>query len=988
MHGVQAKKVVSYMVMPGILPRAKGLFASGFGYLAFLMANIYFMVRLLPYNHPYLLPTNIGKFGIRHVIAEAANNLVVKKENVDQLIIFAALLISTVLLLLQLVLLVWTLVVAPAMAVTIPAGISIFEINTPFSDTAYILLDSVFGIPDLFQSCVSFAAICPGAQAASPAFPTPFHIALHSLFQYYSIGILLIGVLIFLYFLVVVVVETAVTGTPFGQRFASVWTPVRLVVAIGLLIPLNFGMNSGQYIALYSAKFGSNLATNGWLLFNSAIEKRSGEVGANSGFSGVDNPTGESLSLVALPKQQDASVMVQFMSIVHTCAYIERLKQGNNGAIDPPIDYVDDFEAPIQAYFVKHEVDWLPNKETSRPAFEIVDTYVEALEFYGDSDIIIRFGEQDAIKYPKEKGNVFPTCGEIRIKVSDLSDKGQGDAVGGPDYMLMSYYNMVKQMWNQDRRMRDFAVRMVELNTNLDADWACFVGCGAGSMLPSCPDDCLTEIPSALWKQDVTNEYQTLHNFHVSEAWIKYAQGGADFGIGSPIMERGWAGAGMWYNRIAQLNGAFITSVLDFPNVESYPRVMEEVRAVNRKENAKITAIDQFKPNLGGKKSTKIESGGEGGENAKALNAVFEYWNKEGANMADPEKAISNNIFIDTMNILFGTGGLFAMRNENLHTHPLAQLVGVGKGLVEASIRNLGTSAVTAFLGGMGGALNAHGAGALEGAAGFFSSIAFVGLTAGVVLYYVLPFLPFVYFYFAVGSWIKSIFEAMVGVPLWALAHLRIDGEGLPGDSAMNGYFLIFEIFIRPILTIFGLIAAITIFTAQVRILNIIWDSVTENLAGYNDNPNFYTIVGSIEFKRSTIDQFFFTIIYTMVVYMLATASFKLIDKLPDNILRWMGTGVSSFSDINQDPAESLTKYAALGGVSISNQFSGAIQRASQGTGKAVGNIIGGGKESSAIKAAEARGAARERARDAAAGREAFADRARTVRDRNLSDET
>ena len=114
--------------------------------------------------------------------------------------------------------------------------------------------------------------------------------------------------------------------------------------------------------------------------------------------------------------------------------------------------------------------------------------------------------------------------------------------------------------------------------------------------------------------------------------------------------------------------------------------------------------------------------------------------------------------------------------------------------------------------------------------ADFILSTAFVGLTAGLVLYYIVPFLPFIYFFFAVATWVKSIFEAMVGVPLWALAHLRIDGEGLPGNSAANGYFLILEIFLRPILTIFGLIAATLIFTAQVRVLHFLWQIVTENL--------------------------------------------------------------------------------------------------------------------------------------------------------------
>ena len=74
----------------------------------------------------------------------------------------------------------------------------------------------------------------------------------------------------------------------------------------------------------------------------------------------------------------------------------------------------------------------------------------------------------------------------------------------------------------------------------------------------------------------------------------------------------------------------------------------------------------------------------------------------------------------------------------------------------------------------------------------------------------------------------------MVGIPLWALAHLRIDGEGLPGQAAESGYFLIFEIFLRPILTVFALIAAILIFSAQVRVLNFIWDIVTTNVTGFS----------------------------------------------------------------------------------------------------------------------------------------------------------
>jgi hypothetical protein len=51
-NGVKAKTILGILLLPRIIPRAKTLFASGFGYIAFLMATIYGAVRLLPPNTP------------------------------------------------------------------------------------------------------------------------------------------------------------------------------------------------------------------------------------------------------------------------------------------------------------------------------------------------------------------------------------------------------------------------------------------------------------------------------------------------------------------------------------------------------------------------------------------------------------------------------------------------------------------------------------------------------------------------------------------------------------------------------------------------------------------------------------------------------------------------------------------------------------------------------------------------------------------------
>ena len=219
-------------------------------------------------------------------------------------------------------------------------------------------------------------------------------------------------------------------------------------------------------------------------------------------------------------------------------------------------------------------------------------------------------------------------------------------------------------------------------------------------------------------------------------------------------------------------------------------------------------------------------------------------------------------------------------------------------------------------------------------ASSFLLQVATIGLTIGFVLFYIIPFLPFIYFFFAVGGWIKGIFEAMVGVPLWALAHIRIDGNGLPGDAAMGGYYLILEIFLRPILIIFGFLASIVIFGAQAQILHEIWPLVVSNAVGYDEgnlaaDPN---ATGGLRYLRGAVDNLFFTVIYAIIVYMLGMASFKMIDLVPNHILRWMGASVSTFGDQSGDPAQNLVRNSFMG----SSMLSGPAQQVMQGGGQAV----------------------------------------------------
>ena len=938
MQGVQAKKVLGYMILPGIIPRAKNLFASGFGYLAFLMASIYGIVKLLPSNHPYLEPQNIGKFGIRHVIGEAANNLVISRKNIDQIIIFTALMVGIVILVMQLALLLYGYVIQPALAQ------SIFSNGQPERDIAFMMMDRVFGIPGFFKSCVDIGVACTENGPVEPGnLPHAFHAGLHSLFRFYSLGLLVVAAMIFLYFVVVVIGETAVTGTPFGQRFQNVWVPIRLVVALGLLVPINYGLNSGQFITLYAAKIGSNMATNGWLKFNEEL----GDIGA----------TGETQNNIALPQTPNIAPTVAFMSLAHACAY-SYWHQDESKNYVPPMqrDYYTQPMNTIKAYFVKN-----PSLSGGGGAtFQEVTpstTYQTALDFYDKSDIRIRFGVRDEEKNKQYKGAVEPTCGEINISIVDASTAGGA----GPGAVQQYYYELIKNLWHTGGSAQYNLIQISQKYMALyfNDQWISASGapyyvsctiCGPSDEALMCNGIFVSDNPSCATaelgnnlKTEMVADIQGDLASHIEQIWNDYNLANQSNEKDDEILQYGWGGAGIWYNRINSLNGAFISAVTSVPRPVSYPVIMEEVREQKTSNDSAPAPIDKFDPSFKGERLVDLFESNLAGSDAttiaKGLSSYYKYWYLDGANNISEDSTSTGAVFQDTIHLVFGTSGLMAMRGENAYIHPLAQLTAVGKSLVDSAIINV----LGATLDGTMGNLFDKMFGLAKGtAAGLATNIAFIGLTAGFILYYILPFLPFVYFFFAVGGWVKGIFEAMVGVPLWALAHLRLDGEGLPGDSAANGYFLIFEIFVRPILIVVGLVAAVTIFTAQVRVLHSIWPLVLDNLTGYADQYDATILdVGGIVLKRGIIDQFFFTVLYTIIVYMLATASFKLIDQIPDNILRWMGAGVSSFNDINDDATQGLTRYAAVGGLTFGRQLTSSAQQFGQGVGSVLGKEAG-----------------------------------------------
>lgn len=884
------RKFACYTLTPQIIPRVRSILSEGFGFIPYAIAGVMALARLLPAGHPYLNPVNIGRFGIRHVLAQSAMNIRFRIQNLDQIIIYALVLTGTVLMMVQFLFMAGAAFLKTATAQTIssiplPSSFAgFFGTAAPDNDIAFIIMDRIFGIPGMFGSCVAQNIPCiDPTNMSDGTFPNQFHLAFQLMLSFYSYGLLIIAAIILLYYVVTILSETILSGTPFGKRFNHVWAPLRLICAFGLLVPVSNGLNSAQYITLYVAKWGSGLGTNGWNFYLASL--------ANA--STTSTLMGDPNALVGKTQYPQVTDVLQFLATAVTCREAYRVM----------------YNIPIDAYFVRsgntppHNMSmttWFTTAHTN-PYYELQ----EALDF---GDVTVVFGHYDSTKpdqYKEHLGRVRPYCGQMTLESKRVVKPASGAFQDGADKLPYDYLEkFAYYIWNNaggSPTPDDMGKRICRLWLPEQGD--------PTAIMPTRAD---VEANVTWYDSVVKTLVDSAHGLMVADTdWVNTAT------------TYGWAGAAIWYNRVAEVNGAFSDAVFNLPHVTRYAEIQEWVLNEKSKSNSMVSGETPFEPLL--RDGAKIKFANPKDEDIlSAMNVAYKLWSEEPDNMP----IVTRNSFVDAINMVFKKTGIWTFR-DNEDVHPLAALTSLGRSMLINSVVSFG-------FGGAAGLMSiVSGKGAFSGTmssiSSFMLTVAYIGLAIGIMLYYVLPFMPFIYFFFAIVSWAKTLFEAIVGVPLWALAHLHYDGEGFPTRQSLYGYKLLLDIFIRPILIVFGLIAASVIFYALTRTLNNMFNLVTSNLSGFDLEFAKTTAStgepGAIEYLRDAVDKLFFTVIYTLIVYMIGMSSFKLVDQIPNHIMRWLGGGVNSFGNQfeNEDSGAEVASTVKQGSAQVGGETSGIV---------------------------------------------------------------
>ncbi|MEI2744784.1 MAG: DotA/TraY family protein [Ottowia sp.] len=220
-------------------------------------------------------------------------------------------------------------------------------------------------------------------------------------------------------------------------------------------------------------------------------------------------------------------------------------------------------------------------------------------------------------------------------------------------------------------------------------------------------------------------------------------------------------------------------------------------------------------------------------------------------------------------------------RPSQTNEFPLLTWYRFGHSLMGVGVGAMAAGAGTGLLTTTGGLL-------VAGAGGFLYAL---GWTLSIYLSY----LPLLIWLVQFIGWLITAVIAAFGMPLWMLMHLSGDGDGIAGARAQTSYGLLLAVLLRPVLLVFGLLAAIALLYA------LGW-LVDQTLGTALQNPpnGVFEAIGLIA-------------MYVILIVVLATLCLRAITLVPELAFGWIDVAVSDFAGSARDAADAGLKSGGRG---------------------------------------------------------------------------
>lgn len=732
---------------------------------------------------------------------------------------------------------------------------------------------------------------------------------LGQLFRMYSSAMLIFAGIIVLWIIIAAVAETARTGIPFGKQFNHVWAPIRLIVALGLLVPLGSGLNSGQHLVIYLTKWGAQQADQMWVEF--ATRSDSG--------STTSSAVNSALSAIPVARDNYRSASDKMFDILLCQALWNQYVAANpiaGKAINPDAKSIkssDSANLPASAQNLAIvTADGTVKKPDKAPPFQ-----------------------GDVVSWADGSAAGSMDCGSVGLPAMPVNPDSKKDPATKTQENILAAQAM--QVFN-------FANGNAQSLANQVAA-AALSAASANKPIENTDID-----PLVFWDKysGLGDEFAALRTQSIGQALKGYNRiMGKSFK--DDAVKFGWISAPGWINKIAEQNGrvmevASTLPTVTAPNVNSsgqnashhiYPawdlamKFMADARATRPSEKPLQTDPVENAAKIAQESFSQILQ-----PNPNPLGTIGSYGRKlmtEGLKMTflssvrDPENKSGDTSLSRAQDLIDKKYGIKRDANGNITDKgTLANLL--------AKVSDGGTltpeNSPSFMNEQIGNALNKQ-LGNLD--ASLMRPAGTMMISFGFMAGYILPLLPFFRFMLGVLGWILLLFEALLAVPLLAISLLKTDGEGFMTQNFQTGVVMILALIIRPILMIFGLLLGLLAFNGILNITNVSFMTAA--------NPD-----------NSLLSAVVYMVVYGILAYTLANSAFKAIDILPNQVMSWLGARldqrVDDASTIHQQSAQmvgNLGMVSAMGGgLNVGKQGAGTTPQQSSPNSGGSGGFSGG----------------------------------------------
>lgn len=857
----------------------------------------------------------------------------------------------------------WWFPLAPSVAKTAMLMLALGTLVAGLSPYAAVAggfnVTDTLGQEDLFYRMLQMLA--PIGPVGMPVDVSPWVLPLADAFAAFNTTLLVVGALMLGWHTIAGTVASAYEGEVLGQRWHTIWAPLRVTVGIGSLAPVANGFCAAQILVIQLVVWGGGIANEVW----------SGYVGY---FSNADR-----LQSMMLPDTDDPSV------IQASLADLQNNSAARNmilGTLEKQVCLLSIREIYTQAYNNYALTNNLPRKSPQFFQEEDIEHINDQFRSWVRPFEADRIGAEEnggstgllAI----QRGVVLATVvdGETTVRTSNQPTAITGDGLSGVEVQTSLPQTVPKAVWDYgeycgtitmdlsgaeivqnylttvaegegldkqalDAQLRQNSALLVALNKVSHRikdgyDERNILGFNqiamdlskvAETILASDrSEDALRSRPwlepGGLAEQALAKayaDYRKLMNAITTDYLLLVSDwvNGVDVNdfVGA-MSAKGWSAAGSFYVTLAKMQQLKWSMPIFLPEISEIDHGYladehDEFRAIleggpNHTGVLNIYAnfVDSALKNDSDEVIQEYTSSGD--DDGWAL---IDYFSNIVADIVfnqldiDPFNAMLDLVEMGTtiIYVVFIIGGVvFA--------------ISFAGGL--ASATGIGAAGKLANLSGMSENLIGALTGPAASLAFLFKMVLMLVLAVGIVHAFVLPMIPYVLFLFFVMGMLILTAEALVAAPLWALFHVRLDGQDFVDQVQRPGYMIAFNLLLRPTLAVFGLILSYVVFGAMIWFIN-----ETFEIAG----KSVIMAAGGMKLLGLLV----MLVLLTYLHYQVAIRSFTLITSLPDRVTRWFG---QSSENLGEEGDSDKSTNFIVG--NVSNRIESMAKAGGMGSGR------------------------------------------------------